>query len=89
MIRISAIISLIGNVIFFVITLFEFIPNKFDNTMYLFGYITILFITSSNILFIKRSNFGKIDNSEIQQLETENTLLKLKIEQEKMRKILE
>lgn len=88
MIRISAIIALFGNAIFFLITLFLFIPNNLDRKNYLFGYATILIITLCNILFIKNTRFSKIDNSELIQLENDNKLLKLKIEQEKLKKIL-
>lgn len=88
MIRISSIIALLGNAILFLITLFLFIPNNLDRKNYLFGYATILIITLCNILFIKNTRYNKIDNSELEQLENDNKLLRLKIEQEKMKKIL-
>ena len=88
MIKIFAKISFIGNIIFFLITLFGFIPRNFDRIQYLIGFITIAIITLCNIFFIKRTNFGSFDKSELEQIENENKLLKLKIEQKKMEIIL-
>ncbi len=82
--KVAGILSMLGGIIFGLFLFYALFDSQIKSTKGFFEWLYFLITSISIVFYVIRTNFGKKVYSEIEKIDQENNLLKLKIEQNEL-----